>query len=317
MEKTTTRAAGIDTAKSKLDVAVNDLNAPLTVDNTGQGWIRLADHLRANAVDRVGIEATGGYERGVVRSLRDAGFTVLVIQPIQVKAFARLHLRRAKNDAIDAALIAACTATLDPRQVIPDHRLAKLADILTFVEQTGEDIVRCKTRLEHIHDPRLRQIVEDDIATLDRRRDAWLAHIAAELRAHADLATRLDLVLSIPGIGETTAVAVVVLLPELGLVSRGEIAALAGLAPFDNDSGTSKGQRHIAGGRERLRRAVYAATLPAAFRWNKPLIALYKRLTDAGKPHKLAMVACARKLVIYANTVVARGTPWEDRTATT
>jgi transposase len=106
-------------------------------------------------------------------------------------------------------------------------------------------------------------------------------------------------------------------MPELRHVSREQAAALAGLAPFDNDSGTHKGQRHIAGGRGRLRRSLFAAALPAAFRWNKALIALYARLTGRGKPHKAALTACARKLLIYANTVVQRGTPWTEKTATT
>jgi transposase len=121
-------------------------------------------------------------------------------------------------------------------------------------------------------------------------------------------------VLSVPGIGERTAIAIVLRLPELGHIGR-EAAALAGLAPFDDDSGRHKGQRHIAGGRARLRRSLYAAALPAACRWNPALAALYARLIQAGKPHKLALVACARKLLIYANTLVTRGTAWTERPA--
>jgi transposase len=136
------------------------------------------------------------------------------------------------------------------------------------------------------------------------------------LRAHEDLGRRLDLVLSIPGLGERTAIALIVRMPELGRVSREEAAALAGLAPYDDDSGKHKGQRHIAGGRGRLRRSLFAATLPAAFRWNKALIELYTRLTARGKAHNAALIACARKLLIYANTVVRRGTPWVERPAT-
>jgi transposase len=135
------------------------------------------------------------------------------------------------------------------------------------------------------------------------------------LRAHEDLGRRLDLVLSIPGLGERTAIALIVRMPELGRVSREEAAALAGLAPYDDDSGKHKGQRHIAGGRGRLRRSLFAAALPAAFRWNKALIELYTRLTARGKAHNAALIACARKLLIYANTVVHRGTPWVERPA--
>jgi transposase len=266
-------------------------------------------------VSRVGIEASGGYEGGVVAALRKAGFTVLVLQPMQVKAYARLHLRRAKNDALDAALIAACAAGIEPPSVAPDERLAALARHLTFVEQTEQDLARLKIRLEHIDDARLRRCVLDDVARLKRRRAEELLRIVSALRSHADLARRLDLVMSIPGLGERTALALVIRMPELGRISREEAAALAGLAPFDADSGAHKGQRHIAGGRDRLRRSLYAAALPAAFRWNKALVALYRRLVARGKAHKAALIACARKLVIYANTVLERGTPWRESPA--
>jgi transposase len=274
----------------------------------------LSARLTEAGVSRVGIEATGGYERGVVGYLRAAGFTVLILQPVQVKAFGRARLRRAKNDVLDAVLIAACAASLDQDRIAPDLRLAELAEHLTFVEQVEEDIKRCKTRLEHIDEPRLRRLVLADIDRLKARRLAQIRYIARQLRSYPDLAARLDLVLSIPGIGERTALALLIRMPELGRVSREQAAALAGLAPFDNDSGQRKGQRHIAGGRSRLRRSLFAAALPAAFRWNKALIALYSRLIAAGKAHNAALVACARKLLIYANTVVQRGTPWYERT---
>jgi transposase len=305
--------AGIDTSKSKLDVAVHGRTERWQVANSSAGWRKLADRLAEIGVGRIGIEATGGYERGVVEHLRTAGFTVEVLQPAQVKAFGRVHLRRAKNDTLDAVLIAACMAALDQVRIVPDPRLTKLADQMTFLDQTGEDIARFKTRLEHIDDPRLRRIVLADIARLKARKLAQIRDIARQLRSHRDLATRLDLVLSIPGIGELTALAILIRMPELGKVSREEAAALAGLAPFDNESGQYKGQRHIAGGRNRLRRSIFAAALPAAFRWNEALIALYRRLIAAGKAHNVALIACARKLLIYANTVVQRGTPWTER----
>ena len=309
--------AGIDTSKATLDFAVHGCAERRRVANALPGWRALAANLAEAGVGRVGIEATGGYERGVVGHLRAAGFTVLVLQPIQVRAYARVRLRRAKNDALDAALIAACAANLDPPAIDPDPRLADLAGHLTFVEQIEDDIARLKIRLDHVDDRRLRRLLGNDIARLKARRNAELRRIAGRLRAHDDLASRLDLVLSVPGIGGRTAIALVVRMPELGKVGREQVAALAGLAPFDDDSGTHKGQRHIAGGRARLRRSLFAAALPAAFRWNKALIALYARLTGRGKPHTAALVACARKLLIYANTVVQRGTPWTERPATT
>lgn len=313
MTQTNTITAGIDTSKLKLDVAVHDRTERWQVANTLPGWRALAANLAETGVMRVGIEATGGYERGVVEHLRAAGLIVLVLQPMQVKAFGRVHLRRAKNDALDAMLIAACAATLDPPRIAPDPRLSELAGYLTFLEQIEEDIARFKTRLEHIDEPRLRRIVSSDIKRLKARKAAQTRLIAKHLRAYDDLAKRLDLVLSIPGIGERTALAIIIRMPELGQVSREEAAALAGLAPFDDDSGKYKGQRHIAGGRGRLRKSLVAASLPAAFRWNKALIDLYGRLIAKGKAHIAALVACARKLLIYANAVVQRGTPWVEK----
>jgi transposase len=307
--------AGIDTSKAKLDVAVHGRDQHWQFDNTAVGWRRLAAELSKAGVTRVGIEASGGYECGVVSYLRDQGFTVLVLQPIQVKAYARVHLRRAKNDRLDAVLIAACTATIDQPRIEPDDRLAKLAPHLTFVEQIEEDIARFNVRLEHVGDPRLRRLVMADIARMKARRSAELLRIVTALRSHEDLDRRLDLVLSVPGLGERTAIALIIRMPELGRVSREEAAALAGLAPYDDDSGKHKGQRHITGGRGRLRRSLFAAALPAAFRWNKALIELYTRLIARGKAHKAALIACARKLLIYANTVVYRGTPWVEKPA--
>jgi transposase len=214
-------------------------------------------------------------------------------------------------------MIAGCAADMKEPRIPPDKRLIELADILTFVEQIEEDIARFKTRLEHISEPRLRRMTFDQIKRFKARRLAELRLLARQLRAHPDLAVRFELVLSVPGIGERTALALIIRMPELGRISREEATALAGLAPFDNDSGQHKGQRHITGGRGRLRRSLFAAALPAAFRWNDAIIALYQRLLAAGKTHKVALIACARKLLVYANTVVARGTPWVNSAAAT
>lgn len=318
MTKSTMLTAGIDTAKDKLDVAIHGQTNTWTVQNSLPGWTRLAGQLAEAGVKRIGIEATGGYERGVTRHLQAAGFLVVVLQPLQVKAFAKLHLRRAKNDRIDAILIAACTVAIDAQNKLPpDPRFDVLTDHLTFIEQVEDDIVRCKTRLEHISDTRLRRCVMTDIARLEKRCAAELKRLIGAMRGHADLARRFELVLSVPGIGERTALAVVLRMPELGQVSREEAAALAGLAPFVHQSGKRQGETHIGGGRGRLRRSLYAAALPGAFRWNPALKALYARLMARGKTHKGALVACARKLLVFANTVIARGTPWVANPAST
>jgi transposase len=266
--------------------------------------------LARQQVERVGIEASGGYEAAVVSALRAAGLLVIVFQPAQVRAYATFQLQRAKNDKLDAALIAQCTAAVRKIHAPPDRRLAPLAADLTVIEQITADIAQLKTRREMSGAARIRQFWTDEIA----RRKALLRGefnaLVAAIRAHADLAARLDLINSVDGVGLRTAVAILLRMPEIGRLARTEAAALSGLAPYDDDSGERRGERHIAGGRTRLRRALYAAALPAAFHWNAQLGALYRRLIARGKPHKAALVACARKLIIYVNTVVERQTPW-------
>jgi transposase len=316
MSNSTTVTAGIDTGKTRLDVAIHGHKRGKVFANGPAGWQQAQAFLTEHGVGRIGIEATGGYERGVIRHLRQAGFVVVLLQPLQVKAFGQLHLRRAKNDRIDAMLIAACTDMIDAHNKLPpDPRFQAFGDHLTYIEQTEEDIVRCKTRLEHIDEKRLQRTIDADIKRHQRRRQAELKRLLAAVRKHDDLARRLDLVLSIPGIGERTALSIVLRMPELGQVSREQAASLAGLAPFVHQSGKRQGETHIGGGRGRLRRALYAAALPAAFRWNPALMAFRARLAARGAPHVSTLVACARKLLIYANTVVARGTPWCNRTA--
>jgi transposase len=302
--------AGIDTGKNKLDVAIDGGAAQLQVGNTAEGYKLLSEWLRRHRVKRVGIEASGGYEQAVIAELRRKRFVVVVFQPAQVRAYAKFKGQRAKNDKIDAALIAACTAAVRTVHAAPDPRLLPFARHL-MIDQIGEDIARLKNRQESCRDARIQQIWKEDLARLAKRKKTELEALAAAIRAHRDLAGRLDLICSVSGAGLPTAVAILVRMPEIGKLSREQAAALAGLAPYDDDSGEREGGRHIDGGRERLRRALYAAALPASMRWNPQLIALYKRLIAAGKEHKRALVACARKLLIFVNTVVARGTPWQ------
>src|SRR6266849_577696 len=181
-----------------------------------------------------------------------------------------------------------------------------------MIDQIGEDIARIKNRLESCRNPRFQQTWKADIVRLAKREKIELKALVAAIREHRDLAERLDLINSVDGIGLPTAVAILVRLPEIGRITREQAVALAGLAPYDDDSGEQVGVRHIEGGRKRLRRALYTASLAASFRWNQQIIQLYQRLTAAGKEHKRALVACARKMLIFANTVVARGTPWCD-----
>ena len=310
MSKHSIEVAGIDTGKSTLDVALAGAASELQVDNDPAGHRKLVSWLRGKRVERIGIEASGGYERTVVAYLRKQGLAVIVFQPIQVRAYATYRQQRAKNDSIDAALIATCAAAATNLKEAPDPRLQAFAEPLTLIEQIEEDIARVKTRLEAFRDRRHCALLEAEIKRLKTWRRDEIKRILAGLRRHGDLARRLELIQSVPGIGQRTALALLIRMPELGTLSREQAAALAGLAPFDDDSGKRHGARRIAGGRARLRKSLYAAALPAAFQWNPALVSLYQRLIKAGKPHKLALVACARKLLIFANTVVQRGTPW-------
>jgi transposase len=244
--------------------------------------------------------------------LRRDSFEVFRFQPVQVRAYAKFRLQLAKNDKIDAALIAACTAEPQPLRQAADTRLEPLAEHLTLIEQIEEDIARFKTRLEAVHDIQRHRRLGREIARLKAWRTLELKRLRQALSQHPDLEARLALAKSVDGVGERTALAFVVRGSELGRIGREEAAALVGLAPYDDDSGKHHGARQIAGGRTRLRKSVYAAALPAAFRWNAQLVAFYRRLIGKGKTHKVALVACARKLVIYVNTVLARGTPWRS-----
>jgi transposase len=310
MSKHNMACAGIDTGKYKLDVAIDGNCERQQVGNDCDGHRALSTWLRRHRVERVGIEASGGYEQAVVAQLRRDGLVVIVFQPAQVRAYARFVLQRAKNDKIDAGLIAACAAAAKKVHAPPDPRLQRLAEHLTLIEQIEEDIARNKTRLESCRDPGLGAVWREEIARLKALARTKRRALVKAIRQHQDLGQRLDLIASVDGIGLKTAVVILVRMPEIGRLTREQAAALAGLAPYDDDSGMQLGIRHIAGGRKRLRCSLYNAALAAAFHWNPQLIALYRRLRAKGREHKAALVACARKLLIYANTVVERGTPW-------
>src|SRR5262245_2107639 len=316
MSKHSMICAGIDTAKHKLDVAIDGSREQLLVDNSPDGHRALSAWLHQRRTKRVGIEASGGYEQAVVRALRQDGFVVLVFQPAQVRFYAKFHLQRAKNDRIDAALIAACTTAAKKIHRPPDPRLAPFAEQLRLIEQITEDIAQIKTRRETCHDPRIQSLWNDEIASRKAILSAELKALVANIRQHRDLARRLDLIASVEGVGLKTAVVILVRMPEIGRITREQASALVGFAPYDDDSSDRNGIRHIEGGRVRLRGALYNAALSAAFHWNPHLTVFYRRLIAAGKPHKVALVACARKLLIFVNTVVERGTPWVPRPAT-
>jgi transposase len=306
--------AGIDIGKHRLDIAVPARIAKHVLANNAAGHRQLCTLLAEHGVTRVGLEATGGYERELVRALDSAGFEVIVLQPRQVRGFALFKLRLAKSDSIDAAIIAECAAAHDGVRLPRDQRLEPLREHLTVIEQIEEDISRNKIRSEHISDPRLKAHFADEITRLKALRRSEIKQLLARLRQHDDLAHRLCLIASIQGIGERTALTLVIRMPELGKISKQQAAALIGVAPILHQSGQYKGQSRIGGGRARPRTALFAATQAACRQWNPQLIAFYNRLIKAGKHHRAAVVACARKLLIFVNTVLARNTPWQPNT---
>ena len=243
MSNHNTVCAGIDTGKHKLDIAFDGSAERLQVDNSSQGHRTLSAWLRQREVERIGIEASGGYEQAAVSSLRADGFVVVVFQPAQVRAYAKFVLQHAKNDAIDAALIARCTAAATDIREPPDARLALLAQHLTMIEQLTEDVGQLKTRREACREERIREFWKREINRLKVLLSSELKQLVVAIREHRDLSDRLDLIASVDGVGLRTAVAILVRMPEIGRVTREQAAAIVGLAPYDNDSGLRHGSR--------------------------------------------------------------------------
>jgi len=253
----TSGAAGIDVGKDWLDVALAAGEATLRQPNHAKGHAAIVGFLRRHGICRVGMEATGGYERGLLAALGAAGFQTLVLQPRQVRAYATFRLNRAKSDRIDARLIASCTAAAAPQEGrdARDARLLPLAEHLTVIEQIEEDLARARVRREHVSEPRLIALQATEIARLKSLRKAELERLEADVLAHPDLARRFQLLISIDGIGARTALALIVRMPELGHLTREEAAALLGVAPYVRESGRLKSERHVAGGRSRPRKS--------------------------------------------------------------
>jgi transposase len=310
-----TKIAGIDVGKRQLDVALHGHGDAMQASNTVAGISELVAWLKAREVGRVGMEASGGYERAVRSALQAAGFEVVLHQPIEVRLFARLKRRRAKNDRLDAQLIAAATAQVDTVRAAQDPRLAELAERLTAYEQVTDQAAEMKTFLEHVNLQDVARAIRAQIRSLERLKAKLAAQVITTIKAHPDLAARLRLLISLPGAGPIVAASLLVRMPELGAMRRGQAASLIGVAPFDRDSGQFKGLRFIGGGRARPRRMLYLAAM-AAKRCDPSLKAFAQRLLARGKPPKLVLVAVMRKLIEAANLVLSRGHPWVRQLAT-
>lgn len=307
--KSSTKIAGIDVGKHRLDAAVHGGGERLEIANDADGRARLIDWLKAHAVTRVGLEASGGYEQAVRLDLEASGLEVVVHQPLEVRLFARLKRLRAKTDRIDAALIAAATAQVQAVRAAQDPDLAQLAQRLTAYEQISDQAAALKIFMEHVTLPDLQAVLHEQIASLVRLKARLAAEILVRIKARPDLLARYRLLLSLPGVGPVVAACLLVRMPELGALDKGQPASLLGVAPFARESGQWKGQRFIVGGRARPRRMLYIAALSAK-RHDPQLKAFAQRLLAAGKPPKIAIVAVMRKLVKAANLVLKRQQPW-------
>ena len=303
------KVAGIDVGKRGLDVAVHGLEDALRVENGPAGYSELIAWLKAREVGRVGLEATGGYERGVRTALEQAGFEMVVHQPLEIRRFAQLKRWRAKNDRLDARLIAAATAQVEAAKAAQDPRLVELAERLTAYEQITDQIVELKTFLESVTLKDIASLMRAQVRSLERTKARLSLDLLRRIKAEADLLARFRLLTSLPGVGPIVAASLVIRMPELGDMKRGQAASLIGVAPFDRDSGQWKGLRFICGGRARPRRMLYLAAVTAK-RYDPTLKAFADRLLAAGKAKKLIVVAVMRKLIEAANLVLCRGQPW-------
>ncbi|HEY0437339.1 MAG TPA: IS110 family transposase [Phenylobacterium sp.] len=310
-----TKIAGIDVGKRRLDGAVHGLGDELSVENSPAGVGELIAWLRAREVGRVGLEATGGYERLIRAELEKAGFEVVIHQPLEVRLFAKLKRRRAKNDRLDAHLIAAATTQVDAVRAARDPRLVELAERLTAYELITDKAADLKTFLESVALKDVAATIRASLRSLERTKAKLAAEILGCIKAAPDLLDRFRLLLSLPGVGPIVAATLLVRMPELGALRRGQAASLIGVAPFDRDSGQWKGLRFIQGGRSRPRRMLYLAALQAR-RCSPALKAFADSLASRGKPKKLVIVAVMRKLIEAANLVLGRGQPWLKQLAT-
>lgn len=307
--KPSTKCAGIDAAKAKLDVAVHGLEDHLEVGNGPAGFALLAGWLEERGVGRVGIEASGGYERAVVLFLQARGLEVVVFQPAEVKAFGRFRRIRAKSDKIDARLIAMATAYVDGVKAAADPFLTELAERLTAYEQVSQQVAQVKIWLEHVTLPDLKAQYRAQLQTLLAWKKSLTRDLVGRIKQRPDLARRFALLMSLPGIGQIVAASLVIRMPELGAMDFGQAGCLLGVAPFVKDSGKSTGERHIYGGRARPRRMLYLAAI-AAKRIDPGFRAFALRLTAAGKKPKVVITAVMRKLIEAANLVLKRDQPW-------
>jgi transposase len=307
---------GIDIAKRSLDVSVGTDSKPFTLNHDRDGIHQLLARLPDAGSCLVVVESTGGYQRCLVAELVDAGHHVAVANPRQVRDFAKGHGILAKTDAIDAAVIARFGQQVRPRVIQKSHQQqAELEQLVTRRRQLVELRTAEKNRLETITVKSVHQSIQRVVDLLNKQIEKIEKEILDAIQSDNDWNDKAKLLGSVPGIGPVTIASLLAELPELGLLNRQEMAALVGVAPFNRDSGQFRGRRTIWGGRADVRSALYMAALTAR-RCNPLIRAFARRLEDAGKPFKVVITACMRKLLVILNTMVKTNTPWRLQSQT-
>lgn len=300
---------GIDVSKQHLDLAFVPTGDPHQFPNTDGGIAELVALLRRTPPALIVLEATGGYETDAATALALAGLPVAVVNPRQARDFAKAIGRLAKTDVLDAAVLALFAARVRPEpRPLPDATHRALLDLVTRRRQLVEMLTTERLRLPHAQG-RIKRDVQAHIHWLEKRVKDSNTDLQQALRDSPVWRTTDELLRSVPGIGPTTAAVLIAELPELGRLTRQQVAALVGVAPLNADSGQHRGRRIIWGGRASVRSALSMATLVATRR--NPLIrAFYQRLQAAGKPRKVALVAAMRKLLTILNAMLKAQQPW-------
>ena len=303
-------AVGIDVAKARLDVAVEPTGATWTVPRSRGGLRRLQGQLQARRPSRIVLEASGGYERAVVAALAAAGLPVVRVNPRQIRDFARAHGVLAKTDRIDAGGLARFAAEVrPPLRPQPSAAVQDLQDLSRRRRQLVTARATEQQQRGHLPPAQLAGSAAL-LAVLTRLIQQADRDLAAAVQAELTLRARAAWLHSVPGIGPVAAATLLAEVPELGVCSRQQVAALVGVAPFNRDSGAWRGRRSCWGGRAQVRAALYMAALTAT-RVNPSLRACYQRLIAAGKPPKVALVACMRKLLVLCNALCRQQTTWD------
>jgi len=300
---------GIDVAKADLVVAIQPPGERWVVANDDAGVTQLVRRLRRLAPALVVLEATGGYERAAVAALAAVRMAVVVANPRQVRDFARATGQLAKTDAIDADTLALFAERIRPEpRPVPDDAARTLDGLLTRRRQVLDMLGAERNRLTHAL-PAIRRDITQHIRWLERRVDDVDQDLDRTIRSSPVWRAQENLLRSTPGVGPVVSRTLIGDLPELGALTRKQIAALVGVAPLARDSGTLTGRRLVWGGRAPVRAALYMAALVAS-RHNPAIQTFYQRLLRAGKPKKLALTACARKLLTILNAMMRTQTPW-------